>query len=308
MLLLLAAISASAFYLGRQRSLAVAGGPRKILNLHSLPGYYGYYTFIWALLPALALILAWLLVEPRVIVALTIKNLPDAQRSMSAGELDLLINNIKNFASGDIVAGQVDSVLDNAAHKLTQYHRNSRLLLGVFSVALAMLGGFLAWRRITPALRARNRVESIVSALLVAASSIAILTTIGIVLSVLFEAVRFFREVPVGEFLFGTNWSPQTAIRADQVGSSGSFGAVPLFTGTLLITFIAMVFAVPIGLMTAIYLAEYSSNRVRAITKPVLEILAGIPTVVYGFFAALTVAPAIRPLPPHPALSIVEQG
>jgi phosphate transport system permease protein len=294
MLLLLAAISASAFYLGRQRSLAVAGGPRKILNLHSLPGYYGYYTFIWALLPALALILAWLLVEPRVIVALTIKNLPDAQRSMSAGELDLLINNIKNFASGDIVAGQVDSVLGNAAHKLTQYHRNSRLLLGVFSVALAMLGGFLAWRRITPALRARNRVESIVSVLLVAASSIAILTTIGIVLSVLFEAVRFFREVPVGEFLFGTNWSPQTAIRADQVGSSGSFGAVPLFTGTLLITFIAMVFAVPIGLMTAIYLAEYSSNRVRAITKPVLEILAGIPTVVYGFFAALTVAPAIR--------------
>ena len=113
-------------------------------------------------------------------------------------------------------------------------------------------------------------------------------------MSVLFEAVRFFREIPLSEFLFGLNWSPQTAIRADQVGSSGSFGAVPLFAGTLLITLIAMLVAVPVGLMTAIYLAEYSTSRVRAVTKPVLEILAGIPTVVYGFFAALTVAPIIR--------------
>jgi phosphate transport system permease protein len=157
-----------------------------------------------------------------------------------------------------------------------------------------VLGAAVARRRITSKFRARNKVEGFVNALLIAASSIAILTTVGIVMSVLFEALRFFGEVPVSEFLFGTTWSPQTAIRADQVGSSGSFGAVPLFAGTLLITFIAMIFAVPVGLMTAIYLAEYSSNRVRAITKPVLEILAGIPTVVYGFFAALTVAPAIR--------------
>jgi len=113
-------------------------------------------------------------------------------------------------------------------------------------------------------------------------------------MSVLFEAIRFFREVPLSDFLFGLNWSPQTAIRADQVGSSGSFGAVPLFTGTLLITGIAMSIAVPVGLMTAIYLAEYSSTRIRTITKPILEILAGIPTVVYGFFAALTVAPVVR--------------
>ena len=113
-------------------------------------------------------------------------------------------------------------------------------------------------------------------------------------LSVLFEAIRFFREVPLHEFLFGLNWSPQTAIRADQVGSSGSFGAVPLFTGTLLITAIAMFVAVPVGLMTAIYLSEYAGQQVRGVAKPLLEVLAGIPTVVYGFFAALTVAPAIR--------------
>ena len=110
----------------------------------------------------------------------------------------------------------------------------------------------------------------------------------------LFEAFRFFQQVSFVEFVTGTKWSPQTAIRIDQVGSSGSFGAIPLFTGTLLISAIAMVVAVPIGLLAAIYLAEYASDRLRAYAKPLLEILAGIPTVVYGFFAALTVAPAIR--------------
>jgi len=161
-------------------------------------------------------------------------------------------------------------------------------------LGVAGLGGAHAWRQIHPDLRARNRVERVVRWFLIAASSIAIFSTVGIVLSVLFEAIRFFQKVPMTEFLFGLNWSPQMAIRADQVGSSGSFGAVPLFTGTLLITSIAMVVAVPVGLMTAIYLAEYSSSRVRGIAKPLLEVLAGIPTVVYGFFAALTVAPWVR--------------
>jgi len=170
----------------------------------------------------------------------------------------------------------------------------SRQILALLAVGLAGLAGSFAWRRIHPDLRARNRVERVVRWFLIAASSIAIFTTVGIVFSVLFEAIRFFQEVPVTDFLFGLNWSPQTAIRADQVGSSGSFGAVPLFAGTMLITAIAMVVAVPVGLMTAIYLAEYSSARVRGIAKPLLEILAGIPTVVYGFFAALTVAPWVR--------------
>jgi len=129
---------------------------------------------------------------------------------------------------------------------------------------------------------------------LIACSSVAILTTLGIVLSVLFESLMFFQKVPWTEFFFGTEWSPQTALRADQVGSTGAFGAVPLFAGTLLISLIAMLVAVPIGLMAAIYLAEYAPRQVRAWAKPVLEVLAGIPTVVYGFFAALTVAPAIR--------------
>jgi len=130
--------------------------------------------------------------------------------------------------------------------------------------------------------------------LLIACSLVAVLTTIGIISSLVFEALRFFEKVPVQEFLFGLEWSPQTAIRSDQVGAEGSFGAIPLITGTLLISAIAMAVAAPLGLSSAIYLAEYANKRARGLIKPALEILAGIPTVVYGFFAALIIAPTIR--------------
>jgi phosphate transport system permease protein len=252
--------------------------------------------------------LAWMFVEPRLIVALVVKGLPESYRSLTPGELNLLINNIRNLASGDVLSVDVDADIQAAAAALTTYTVNSRQVLAALVTATALLGGTLAWRRIDPELRARNRVENVVKWLLIAASSIAIFTTVGIVLSVLFEAILFFRKVPVTEFLFGLTWSPQTAIRADQVGSSGSFGAVPLFTGTLLITAIAMVVAVPVGLMTAIYLAEYSSSRVRGIAKPLLEVLAGIPTVVYGFFAALTVAPWIRQAGESAGLAVASES
>jgi len=137
-------------------------------------------------------------------------------------------------------------------------------------------------------------VEKVIKYILIVCSMIAIFTTIGIVLSVLYESIRFFKAVPITEFLFGLKWSPQMAIRADQVGSSGAFGAIPVFVGTALISGIAMCVAVPIGLMSAIYLSEYANKKFRAAAKPLIEILAGIPTVVYGFFAALTVAPFIR--------------
>jgi phosphate transport system permease protein len=293
-ILILAAMAVAAFYLGRGRSLALVGGPRYGKSLHSLPGYYGYFTAIWCLIPALAALTLWAAIEPRLILALIVKNLPDAQRHLSAGELDLLVNNIRNLAAGDAVSGEVDAVLRDASARFVAYTAASHRLMATLTLGLGGLGGAFALRRIRPDLRARNRVEQVVLLLLVAASSIAILTTVGIVLSVLFEAIRFFHKVPISEFLFGLNWSPQTAIRADQVGSSGSFGAVPLFTGTILITAIAMSVAVPVGLMTAIYLAEYSGSRIRATAKPLLEVLAGIPTVVYGFFAALTVAPWVR--------------
>ena len=160
--------------------------------------------------------------------------------------------------------------------------------------AAAVAGLAFAASRIRPNLHARTHVETVVRAALFFASGVAILTTVGIVLSLLFESLRFFALVSPLDFLFGTTWSPQTAIRADQVGSSGQFGAVPVFLGTLLISAVAMGVAAPVGLMAAIWMAEYASENARATIKPVLEILAGVPTVVYGFFAALTVAPVVR--------------
>jgi len=294
LILILAAMGVAAFFIGRGRSLELAGGPGNVSKLHSLPGYYGYFTAIWCLLPAMFLLLLWVMLEAKVIIALVVSSLPEAQQLLSAGELNLLVNNIQNLAAGDAISVETNSVLQEAAAQFLHYSARSQQLLYAVVLSVATLGGLIAWRRIQPDLRARNRVERVLLLALIAASSIAVFTTIGIVLSVLFEAIRFFREVPLSDFLFGLNWSPQTAIRADQVGSSGSFGAIPLFTGTLLITAIAMLVAVPVGLMTAIYLAEYSSRQVRNTAKPLLEILAGIPTVVYGFFAALTVAPWVR--------------
>src|SRR5690606_30494132 len=154
----------------------------------------------------------------------------------------------------------------------------------------------------------RNRVERSIELLLIGASLVAILTTIGIFLSVLFETLRFFERVSPIEFLFGLNWSPQTAIREDQVGSSGAFGAIPLFTGTLLISGIAMLVAAPVGLMSAIYLSEYAMPRVRSIAKPLLELLAGIPTVVYGYFAALWVGPTLRRLGQALGLNVASES
>jgi phosphate transport system permease protein len=162
--------------------------------------------------------------------------------------------------------------------------------------------------RLRPQFRARNIVERIVLWLLIGCSVVAILTTVGIVLSVLFETLIFFSKYPWYDFLFGTQWSPQIAMRSDQVGQSGAFGFLPLFVGTMLITVIAMLVAGPIGLFAAIYMAEYASPRFRATAKPILEILAGVPTVVFGFFAALTVAPAIRDLGASLGLNVASES
>ena len=166
--------------------------------------------------------------------------------------------------------------------------------MAIIVLTIATAGLLWARKRIHPSLRARSQVEKVIRFALIACSTLAVFTTIGIVLSVFYEALRFFRIVPLHEFLFGFKWSPQTAIRADQIGSSGAFGALPVLVGTALISLIAMAVAVPTGLLSAIYLAEYAGKNFRAVAKPLIEILAGIPTVVYGFFAALTVAPLVR--------------
>ena len=292
--MILLAGSALAYAAGRRRAFALAGGRRNIRSLHSLPSYYGYLTALSCGIPAFLLIALWLVLAPGVIEKLVLADLPEATQTLPPNELRLVLNDIQNLAYGNITSGGADSTLVAAADHYRELQRTGRTAIAAASLLLGALGGAVALRRLSPSLRARNRVEQIVKLFLIASSTIAIFTTVGIVLSVLFEAMRFFRAVPVTDFLFGLEWSPQTAIRADQIGSSGAFGAVPLFTGTLLVSGIALAVAVPIGLMSAIYLAEYASARVRAVAKPMLEILAGVPTVVYGFFAALTVGPVIR--------------
>ncbi len=181
-------------------------------------------------------------------------------------------------------------------------------LLAATCVLTAITGLGFARHTVRPDMRARNAVERVVMAFLVICSTLAVLVTVGIVLSLIFESIRFFGLVSVTDFLFGVEWSPQTALRADQVASSGSFGALPLLAGTMLISLIAMSVAAPIGLLSAIYLSEYASRRVRALAKPLLEILAGIPTVVYGFFAALTLAPFIRDLGADTGLAVSSES
>ncbi len=288
----LLALSSLAYWLGRRRAFSVAQGA--IRNLHSLPTYYGLYTAIWCGIPALLLVALWLSFENSIITELVVAGLPEELRALGSDRLNLVLNDIKNLVSGNITSRQADAAMLEAAEHYRNLQTVSHAAMGVAGLALAIVGGALTLTRIRAQQRARNAVESIIKVFLIVCSSIAILTTIGIVLSVLFESLRFFQSVPVSEFLLGLEWSPQTAIRSDQVGSSGAFGAVPLFAGTLLISCIAMVVAVPIGLMSAIYLSEYAGPKLRASAKPLLEILAGIPTVVYGFFAALIVAPFIR--------------
>ena len=236
----------------------------------------------------------WVSFESSIVENLVVAGLPEETRALPPERLNLVINDIRNLAEGNIVSGEVVPEMRAAADHYLELGRTAAAASAVVVLCIGIAGASLAWRRVSPSLRARNQVEQIIRFLLIASSTVAIFTTLGIVLSVLFEAILFFGHIPIADFVLGLDWSPQMAIREDQVGSSGAFGAIPLFAGTLLISFIAMTVAAPIGLFAAIYLAEYATPASRSIAKPVLEILAGIPTVVYGFFAALIVAPVIR--------------
>jgi phosphate transport system permease protein len=292
LLIVVIIFSVACFYVGRKRSVKAVNG--RIRDLHSLPGYYGLFVALWCGIPALAVFILWISFQSTVITSIVVSGLPTDIQSMPPEELSLIINDIKNIASGIVVSDKREEFLFAAAEHFNRLKATGFLALTalVLSVSAGCMG--LGLRYVRPAMRARVKVEQTIQVLMVLCSTVAILTTIGIVLSVLFEAIRFFNQVPVTEFLFGLKWSPQIAIRPDQVGASGSFGMVPLLTGTLMISVIAMLVAVPVGLMSAIYMSEYAAEKVRTIVKPALEILAGIPTVVYGFFAALTVAPFLR--------------
>ncbi len=295
----------SAYYFGRARAIrAGATAPR----LHSLPSYYGYYAALWCGLPGLAAFTLWLVVEPSAIEALIVAGLPPEMRVQSPARLGLVLNDIRNLARGNAFVGAADAVLLAAAERYNTFRDIGFAGLTAATFALASAGLLIGRRRIHAGLRARISVERSARTLLLVSSTISIFVTVGIVLSLLFETVRFFELVPFVDFLTGLHWSPQTAIREDQVGSTGAFGAVPLFAGTLLVTLIAMCVAVPIGLMSAIYLSEYAAPATRGVAKPMLEILAGVPTVVYGFFAALVIAPSLRGLGADIGLDVASES
>lgn len=302
------ALAAASFAYGRMRAFKVAHANGGMKSMHSLPSHFGMMVALWCALPALAIVIGWKLFEPAIISNVLDSAIPQSVIDAGPKTVQLYKNDLGNLVDNNQLDNITDSAKQQAAQRLSNLRGISSWGLMVLALSAAILGASLALKRIKPSTTARLNVERIARFFLVSCASLAILTTLGIVLSVLFESIRFFQQVNIIDFITGTKWSPQTAIRVDQVGSSGAFGAVPLFVGTLLISFIAMLVAVPFGLMSAIYLAEYASRSVRNIVKPLLEVLAGIPTVVYGFFAALTVAPAIRNLGESIGLSVASES
>ena len=273
---------------------ALAAGPAASARPHSRPNMHGWYVALWAAVPALIFLAVWSGIAPGLVMGRTLADPAAAGLPAFGMERNAILAEVRGLSDGTVAAAF--NPLSNAllpAYRTASLHY--AIIGTVVAILLAFAGGAWAFTRLNPDFRARTRVERVVMGALLTASLIAILTTVGIVASLLFESLRFFARVSPLEFLFGTIWSPQTAIRADQVGSSGAFGAVPLFWGTIFIgAIIAMIVAIPLGLMSAIYLTQYAHPRTRRWMKPILEILAGVPTVVYGYFAALTIAPALR--------------
>jgi phosphate transport system permease protein len=262
-------------------------------RLHSLPGYHGWYVALWTIVPALLFAIAWNVVSPQLINAEVLAS-PAAAKLPSFGfERETILNEARAVAEGGAMGA-----FNPLANSFVDIYRSALTRYGIIGIVVTLLlgfaGGAMSFLRLKPEFTARTRVERTVMAILLIASLVAIVTTFGIVISLVFETVRFFSMVSPIDFLFGTHWSPDSmATPGPDVGKD--YGALPLFWGTIFIgAIIAMIVAIPLGMMSAIYLTQYASPVVRAWMKPMLEILAGVPTVVYGYFAALTVAPAIR--------------
>ncbi len=280
-------------------------------TLHSVPGYHGLYSLLSAVVPVAALIVLWLVLQGPLIDRFTMSGLPAGSLDeFDAGGRQLILTEIKSISRGRIFGNPEAWKVDAADRHVRTHVFAGWLLLGIVIVASLGIVGF-ARTRVAADFRARHGVERITSGLMLFCSTVAIFTTLGIIAALLFESIRFFERVPIAEFFFGLNWEPQIPLRDDQIAAKGAFGWIPVFLGSLVITAVALFLAVPVGLLSAIYLNEFAPSRLRAIAKPVLEILAGVPTVVYGFFAVLVVAPAIRsfgatlgiPVSPNAALA-----
>ena len=291
LLLLITVASIVGYFYNRHaaQSLRATGA-----KLHSLPAFHGGLSIAAVALPSFIFLLVWLTFQTTVIDAIVWASLPnEVTDPLDIGPASLLMSEIRQVATGRIFGTPPQHVLD-AASQFNRLNATAQWSMAAL-VGLMVAGGLvLARRTISAQFRARQVVERVLTGLMIFSAIVAIFTTIGIVFALVFEAARFFARVPVFEFLFGLNWEPQIPIREDQIAATGAFGMLPVVLGTLVITVLALVVAIPVGLLSAIYLNEFASPRLRNIVKPLLEILAGVPTVVYGFFAILTVAPAIR--------------
>lgn len=327
-LLGIAIIAAVAFFVTLAKARSVQTNSSE--KLHSRLGYYGWYGAILAGLPAALLVVVWSAAEPSVLSNLIRDQLPEKIDSLNAAQHGLILGQIETISNGlpKLDASALETVKKarlgftsveeaqqvlkdkgvilgsappayaiNAAIDLMQYRESSRYILAGIAALLALGGLLYSASSIRPRLRARNLVERVMLGLLITASTVAILTTVGIIFSVLFETVHFFQRVSPSNYFFGTVWDPRFSSVGRQLsGAEGQFGLLPLLWGTLFISAVALLVAVPIGLFAAIYMSEYATRHVRDIAKPALEVLAGIPTIVYGFFALITFGPMLRDL------------
>ncbi len=309
--LILLGLGLAAYFFGRSRALVLAGG--EISSLHSRPVYHGLYSAVWTLLLGIIVFLILSFALDGVVDRQLYSKLPDEMRSIPAIQQDRIIEDAKLIAQGKRVAfaanERVAAVREAIAKEYDTWSiiRNWAVALG--SIGIALITFLLTYRQLTQRLRTRNRFEAVVRTFLLVSAAIAIMTTVGILLSLIGETLVFFKKIDwrIDKFLFGTHWSPLSGVFEGALDNN-SVGAVPLFAGTFLITLIAMLVAVPVGLMAAIYLSEYASLKVRSWAKPLLEILAGIPTVVYGFFAAITIAPMFRGAGESIGLSVASES
>ncbi|MGI2032693.1 phosphate ABC transporter permease subunit PstC [Rhizobium panacihumi] len=318
-LLVLAIFAIVCYAVGTRRALAIAGGLSS--RLHSRQGYYGAFVAICATVPAAAVLVIWLIASPLYINSTIHDGFPEEVKAQSEAQQGLSFGMVNSLARGmDVLtleeidavganpaelrsalgakgvplAGDPEPWMVSSAGDLNAMQKISNRVMTAIVLIVALAGAGLSYIRIAPRFRARNRVEKVILSALILASSIAIVTTIGIVMSMLTEAGHFFGRVPAWEFFFGTVWDPRFAAAGAGAASDGQFGLIPLLAGTLYIGFVAMLVAVPVGLFSAIYMSEYASPKVRSIAKPLLEVLAGIPTIVYGFFALTSVGPFLR--------------
>ena len=262
-------------------------------RLASLPTYHAWYVALWIIIPMVIFIAVWSAIAPGLVTQSVLAHPAAADLPTFGFQRQTILNEARAVATG-----AAQSVFNPQARELIEPYREAISRYNIIGIAVTVLIAFAAgthaFLRLKPDFAARNKVERIVMAILLSASLVAILTTIGILASLIFETVRFFGMVSPLDFLFGTFWGPDPMSSADNPDGS-RYGAIPLFWGTIFIgAIIAMIVAIPLGMMSAIYLTQYADPKLRAWVKPALEILAGVPTVVYGYFAALTIAPAIR--------------